>query len=578
MTTGISFQDVLEKGGLAFGLENPTAAERLSGLRWEKNLNQIRQIQPALAGEISHLKPALEWVFARDGSLTGRNAEGWWSGCSVPLLSGRELLRTLELTGNVGCFLCPTHAGQLRACFGIILKNQGLIAIVPDLEVLAVILHCDDFSSELRDGRLVFAAGPLWGAELVRVFDNFPGLPMPQQFVRTVLMDDAELGKYTTEAQEIIVAAMSRRSDRVAVLRTVSETNTTRAGRIAVVAGSQLQLWNSAGPALAASLCDETGCGESSIFSRIDSDRPTQASPLAVAEAAAESDAIVTANVFRADFPGLVASRVAWITWVTSPRIAEPDMNCPGDGILLADAKWRDVARAAGWADERILLAGWPCAFALPSTEPRGLIALASDTKPLKVPQRVKDLSSQLLLWEMIENELGTNPFVMGVNPQRYLENRRMRMNLAEKGLDQDLFLEQLVLPAYHQGLARWMIKSGFAITLIGAGWEEIGEFEKYARGPAKTFDSLGAMLKDCGIVVHPSPLNWVHPIENLGLPVVQPAGRSPQFFAGAVRDALLGKAWIESSQIPPISRGRILSLVDGMNWPARPTTENGAD
>ncbi len=122
-----------------------TAADRLAAANFRANMTAFSSIQPEWADRLGGGPLDVEWIFARDGSLTARTSGGWWSGCSVPLLAGRELLKLLELKGNVGCFLQPGHAGQIRACFEKLKLAQGIIAVVPDVESLRMILHCDDF-------------------------------------------------------------------------------------------------------------------------------------------------------------------------------------------------------------------------------------------------------------------------------------------------------------------------------------------------------------------------------------------------------------------------------------------------
>jgi hypothetical protein len=528
------------------------------------NLAALQLAQPQLAQRLASIELTVEWVFGRDGFLTARTAAGWWAGCSVPLLAGRDLLHTLNLTGNVGCFLRPDHAGQLRACLDKIARNQAIIAVVPDHDGLAVILSGDNFSSHIRDRRLLFAAGLTWGEELAKIFVDFPGLPMPQQFVRTAILSDGDLGLFSTEAQDIIAAEMNRRSEQIALMRDIEETRSFRQGRIAVVAGSRLQLWNAAGPALGMALCQE----QDDAFSRIDPDKPCEASPLAVAIAASQADAIIAADVFRADFPHLVADRLAWITWVTSPRIASPDPKCPNDGLLLADPSWRGPALTAGWSENRIAIATWPQMLATRVQDTKaGAIGLAVDTVALEVPQRVKDYSSQLLLWEFIENELGEKPFSLGNDPQRYLRKRREKMGISPDGFDANLFLERLISPAYHQGLARWMIRGGFAVALMGTGWDKLDEFSRLARGSAPSLKDLEAKLGDCAALVHPSPLEWAHAVEALGIPVLQPGNCSALQFAGNLREMVRCEGGVNLCGSPPISRGRVLGMIPGMRW-----------
>src|SRR5580658_4614409 len=176
-------------------LEQPPAdtADAAAQGRWERNLEAIRVSQPKLEQWVKDVAVPFKWAFGRDGYLTAKDGQGWWRGCSVPLLAGREMLRKLELGGSVGCFVCPSHAGEVRACFERLGANQAFVAVVPDPLTLAVMLHCDDFSGEIQAGRLFFAGGWDWVVQLNGIFESLPGLAIPQTFIRTVLVDDEEL-------------------------------------------------------------------------------------------------------------------------------------------------------------------------------------------------------------------------------------------------------------------------------------------------------------------------------------------------------------------------------------------------
>src|SRR5580704_11128459 len=124
----------------------PTKADAQATANWRKNLAALAKLQPAVVNLIESITIDLLWTFGRDGFLTGQDSQGyWWRGCSVPLLAGRESMKKLELTSTLGCFIWPHNAGQIRACFEIIQPKQAIIAVIPDPQTLAVILHCDNF-------------------------------------------------------------------------------------------------------------------------------------------------------------------------------------------------------------------------------------------------------------------------------------------------------------------------------------------------------------------------------------------------------------------------------------------------
>jgi hypothetical protein len=567
----ITYENLRDCTAISLQVPPPTRAASLAEARWSANISALRQTQPATADRIADLPAAGEWVFARDGFLTRRDDAGWWSGCSAPLATGRQCFRKLDLAGVVGCFINPTHAGLLRACFEKIQDNQSIIAVNPDPIVLAVALHCEDFSREILAGRLLFVAGWDWPDELAALLDAHPGLPIPQQFIRTQSLDDNELQLYSAPAQEVITEAIARRTAQVEQIR-ASHAASGRTGRVLVIAGSHFSLGNLCGPAIATALLDRKPAADSP-FVRLDPDCPLSASMVAIATASSDCDCIVAADLFRQQAPGIVANEIAFITWVTTGMIVPPDPAAPHDAILLADEQWQNAARAAGWKSDRIEVAGWPqiCSPRLPLGPGRlgRAVGLLADTFIPDAPQRLRELSSHGLLWEFIIDELAKDPLRLGANALKYLEAQMARFKIAAEGFDHRLFLEQLIFPAYHQGLARMLISAGLKIKLLGKGWDRMSEFAPHAHGPVASVAELSAALESCSALVHTVPLKQAHPLDAMGLPVVQPAGLTADRFLAAVRQAMASPFPAKPAQVAPLSRGRVCTLVPGLRWSA---------
>src|SRR5580704_9110711 len=192
-----------------------STAQRRAEENFRRNREAMAKFQPDLASAVDGNVHDVEWVFGRDGYLTARKDSSWWGGSSVPLLTGKELLKTLELEGSLGCFLGPSHAGQVRACLEKIQPTQAILAVVPEIEQLRVLLHCDDFGAEISAARLFFAAGEDWAQMLAEVFERFHGLALPQQFVRTALLDEEEMSRLSSEAQTVISCETERRSQKM---------------------------------------------------------------------------------------------------------------------------------------------------------------------------------------------------------------------------------------------------------------------------------------------------------------------------------------------------------------------------
>jgi hypothetical protein len=535
-----------------------TAGAKQAANNLRANLASLAAFQPELAARLGNLESGSDWVFARDGYLTSRGEAGWWSGCSVPLKTGQQLLRKLELIGTQGCFLHPSHAGQIRAAFEKLLPTQAVLAVIPAISDLHILLHCDDFNSEIAGGRLLFAAGENWGDELGAIFEKFPGLPLPQQFIRTPLLDDGEMSDLSTLAQQIISRETARRAEKAAEIFS-QDNGDTRTGQILVLAGSRVNLADLSNLALRKTLLEEKN---DSSFVEIDPDHPLTASPLALAEAAAKADVLLTADVFRSDLPNVVSARTAWFTWVTSGRIASFDANCRRDAVLLADPAWKEAARKAGWPDERIQIAGWPRMVELRSpARSQPMIGLFADTQVIEIPQKMKDFSSQLLLWEYIENELSHDPLCLGSDAERYLQSRMERVNIRDEGLDRLFFLDRLVKPIYKKSLSILLVKNGVQLAIFGRGWETFSELKQYARGPIESTADLVRAAADCDFMIEPFPMKFAPPM--LGMPTVRPSEASTA--SGIVRQIQK----LMYSRTPPtrpataaLSRQQIMSLM----------------
>jgi hypothetical protein len=542
---------ILSPSGIA------TAADRLAAANFRANLTALVQRQPELADRIGSVPPIVRWIFARDGYLTARTETGWWSGCSVPLATGRELLKQLVLLGHVGCFLNPTHAAQIRSCFEKLQANQAVIAVIPDIDSLRIMLRCDDFTAEIANARLFFVSGADWADQLDTFFARHQGLPLPQQFLRTALLDDADMAPFTTEAQAIISRETSRRSERLPAIL-ASAAGRPRSGRTVVLAGSRFNLADLSNLGLRCALLDKD---DGLDFVPLDPDYPLTASPLALAEAAAQADALITADLFRSDLAGIVSPQTAWITWLTTGRVVAPDLHAPADALLLADPEWLQPALDAGWPAERVHTAAWPRIIAPPNTpHSSSVVGLLADTCVLEIPKSVEAFSSQRLLWEMIEEEISDRPWALGDNPEKYLQSRMTRVNIAEEGFDRGLFIEKLIVPAYQSGLSRFLLRSGIGLALYGRGWTEMPEFQPHARGPITSLDGLSRAVSECDALLHPFPGRHAS-MNAMPLPIIQPAGLPPDRILAQIRKTLCSKRPASHPNPLALSRNAILSL-----------------
>jgi hypothetical protein len=517
-----------------------TTAAVAARRNFRANLLALEGRQPELAAAVAGDPPDVEWVLARDGSLTARVEGGWWSGCSLPRRAAQSLLEKMDLKAMVTCFLSPTNAGQVRVTLDRLSAAQALIAVVPEVADLRLMLCCESFENEIRAGRLWFAWGENWDAELERLLSEQDGLPTPGQFVRTTLVEAERIDGMIRTAQALFSRELGRRADAVRGLFAASAS--VEADRICVAAPGTFRLWDDAAGVLQAAAM-ENGWGAT------DPDDPCQASPVAFARAAAGCGAVVVINVGRADLPAGLPARTKVISWLTGPRIPLFVPESDGDQLLVVDERTRKSAIAAGWPPDRVATAGWP--RRQPGTSGCGLGVIA-DTLALAMPEF--GLSSHKVLWESIAREIAQDPFALGQDPAAYLARWLTGVGIAEETVDRALFLQQLIQPAYEQALVRWLLAAGVELRLFGSGWGAIDEFSAHHAGEICDRVQLAKAVDSCAALVHVWPTNAAHPIEAAGRPVLRRGSKEKAMWLTEAKRLAKGEGRFASAEAPELS------------------------
>lgn len=491
----------------------------------------------------------ITWLFCRDGSLTCKTENGQWLvGNSLPMRTAERMLRDLDVSESVSCFLDVPHAAFLKLALGRLQPNQAIIAVVPDEVRLTLLLHCEDFSADIERNRLCFAAGEEWPARLCEIFSDHPGLPTPSTFIRTSLTEDGALQEMIAKAQTVFATENVRRKKAMAEqLRATNAAPSNNNKSLCVISPSMFRLWDFSAAVLAKML----------VAKRFDPDNPASASPLALAIAAKECDAIVAANIARAD--GVFPMDRPWITWITRAIIPSYISGTP-DQLLLADPAWQTAARQAGWPVGNIAVAGWP-----PASSPRALgkdLVVIADTVPVEAEPEHFELSSHALLWETIRLGLEKNPFDLRDNPGAYLFDLLKRCNVSADGLDQVLFIEKLIVPAYQQAIGRLLVRSELPVRFFGRGWGQLAEFAPYAGAEITSKSAFDHALAQARVLVHISPMNTAHPISAMGLPVLYSAGADEAIFLRHVTGAAADQLRIPPASSHPICAELIYSRI----------------
>lgn len=467
------------------------------------------------------------------------------------------MLTSLDVKGRVACLLSPTLAAHVRVALRRSRQDQTVIAVCPDMRDLHVLLHCDDFSNEVRKHRLWFAWSEDWAAELTQLFVEKPGLATPAQFIRLPITPAEEVDRLVTTAQKVFAEANHSRAETIARRRNGWRRAGAPVRSLCVVAPSHFRLWDDAGAVLAEALTDDAAVRE------FDPDDPACSSPLALLAAAEECGAVVTADASRADLAGVIPMDMPWLTWVTrGGSIPAIEMAGPADALVVADPAWREDALRSGWPSDRVAIGGWPMPCDGPASTPPRVLGIVSDTRPVVAPEQLAEFSSHQLLWDRTAAELAGNPFALNDPPAQFLERRMRRVGVSADGFDAELFLEGLILPAYQQAIARILLSEGVPLRLFGAGWDCLDEFRAHAAGPVDSRGDFEGLRNAAAAFVHVWPTSDAHPIHRLGRPVVRPRitlGRA--HLVGSAKRALAGET-PDAPRAEPVSLQHFLRLL----------------
>lgn len=515
------------------------------------NTAALRQARKNLSSNLSALDmkdehlPALpqdlEFVYARDGFLSARASDGWISGCSLPHRAAQAMCAKLRPNGILLCLLAPNHAGQIRAVLEKLTHEQALLVIIPQASTLHLILHCDDFGTELRSGRLWLVWGDDWTGQMEQIFTVQSGLVTPTQFIRLTTCDEATAQPLIAGAREVFSRVNADRAQRIAALRASYSPTKAVNGPLLVAGPMRFALWDDA-PACLVQALSQTDDLELHIQ---DTGLPTSCSTLALAEKAVGCSAMVCADLFRSDMPGVIPDPMPWITWVTTPRLAPPVVDAPRDRLLLADPAWIELARSVGWERSRLSTACWPVVDLPEASADSPHLALLSDVRGLEAPAELEDYSSHRVLWETLRHEIQQNPFCIRTDIQAFLNDWMHKVGIADDHFPRQRFIHELILPAYAISLARLLHHAGVPLRVYGRGWTQLEHLDVQAC-PIDTRAQLQQAVAHSTALVHPHPCGQAHPVHGFSRPVLGPAFSPRDFLIQA-------KQLLESGSKPAV-------------------------
>lgn len=543
------------------------AIDRTALEHFQRNLAALAESQADVAELLPQRLAGLTWTAGRDGALTAQDSAGSWvTGCSLPRRAAEAMLATMQAKRGTACFLAPSHAAQIRVALNRLDATQALLAIIPDAISAAFVMSGDDFTEDIRAGRLWLAVGAEWSTAAEAILSRNEGLPLPSSFIRLPVLSDDSAEPLMRTAREIFTSETTRRAARLDRLREQSRDRRGQSSnpRILLVAPTRFRLWDDAGwlmwRTLTQSPCDEVR------FVAMDPDDPRQASPLALAMAASDCDAVLTANAYRSEMPGIVSSCLPWLTWATTPRIAPPAADAPGDRLLLAEESLHDAALAAGWSVDRICLATWPDRASpgiAHGTEQmtKAPLVLISDTVAIDEPPTPFELSSHHVLWTLIRDEIRRDPFCIGHNLAAYLGERMARLGLDETTVNLGLFIDQLIAPGFLQGVARILLDNNVPLGIYGSGWDTLPTFRSAWGGEVSTRERFEELIANAGALLHPSPLIGAHLSHAYGQPVLHGLQPSAAGLVAAARAILSPRRAVTLPSLTPLGPERIAQL-----------------
>jgi len=181
-----------------------------------------------------------------------------------------------------------------------------------------------------------------------------------------------------------------------------------------------------------------------------------------------------------------------------------------------------------------------------------GVLSIIADTVAIETP--AFELSSQNILWESICREIADDPFVIGADVRAYLSHWLNRVGIAEETVDRAAFVHRLILPAYQQGLARWLIDANIDLRLIGRGWDALEEFAPHHAGEVTDRAALRRAIESSTALVHVWPANGAHPIDAVGRPVLRRASRTRELWLAEAKRLARGQGRAATCNTPPLS------------------------
>lgn len=515
-----------DKWGMSLGTVAPVRnAEEV----WAGNVAALREVQPGVV--VERLPGGWSACWGRDGTGTFRDGEGrWWKGCSVPRAASVAMLESLSGSAPVAVYLQPMHPAGVVEALRILGAEQVLIALLESEEELGLFLGCVDFSGAIRAHRLLFATSVEGRGGLAEVLAANADMPTPGLFVRTSHLTDEVVTGLIEGCQAVFGREHERRTVRVNELSGRVVAREWPARRVVVGRRGRFEVWNDGADVLAGVMGGVEGV---EVVTWV-MDDPLRASPVHLLGLAVEADGMVGCDFYRPDAQGILPGDFRLVTWATCGRIASYSDAGEGDLLLVADSELRGLARARGWPEEKVVMAGRPVRVPGGVAGEPGHVAMIGETKEIKIPAVIEDYSSHRLLWERVEAELRGNALRVGQDVEGYVTKIQEEMSISGDGFPMELIVSALVVPLWRQQVVRMLVAAGVGVKTYGRGWDSVQDLRATWGGEIGSQGELFAAVDGARLLLAPEPGVRAHPVDFAGRPVVR-AGGDPGTFGRRV-------------------------------------------
>jgi hypothetical protein len=520
---------------------------------FEINKSALEAVWPRSVFCVPETLAELEWLYARDGSLSARHVDGQWlSQVSIPERAARKMLGKAIVNGSSAVMIAPTHAQQIRAMLDRMSKQQVLIVVIPGEYIAGTILACADFSADIRAQRLWLACGPDWPEEIHAILDTHEGIAPPSMMIRVPGLNAETVERVLKHCETMLARHSTTHRTQLGLLQAKPRFPQRPPKKVCVVTGA-FKLWDDAAYLLG------QAAGRGPIESIVlDASTGTQTSALRLARTVDGCDAIVTANLSRTDLPQVVPENVPWITWMTTNRIPRPDPAASFDRLIVADASQRSLATDAGWDGARVVVGQEP--IRCNTTSRAATPAIIADLPRMTMPRAVEEMSSQRLVWERVEHDITRNPFCIGSQPLEYIYNIAAEIGLGRTSFPIDTFRTELLVPCFMRSFAKLLASRGVKFAIYGRGWEAVEELASRSKGPLETDSALANALASSSILLDVWPGEPTHPARRAGKPMLRPWGRDLASLPREINRAAIST--MKQNDVPVIDLQRVLESI----------------